>query len=82
MYLGELGLQVFIQSEKSFKEINFIGSYEVDEEKYFHKGQETKNKANENYEKLKRANVKDDIYIIDLMRGDVDEEKIPRIKIK
>ncbi len=82
MYLGELGLQVFIQSIKGFESINFIDSYQVDQEKYYTKYAKIVKEATDRYEKSKKENELNDIYIVDIKRGGLDENSIPRINVK
>jgi len=82
MYLGEQGLQVFIQSERAFSYLRFIKSYEVDQEEYFLINKGSIDKANSQYEELKKDNESKDIYIRDIKGGVLNEDSIPKIKIK
>lgn len=82
MYLGELGLQVFIQSDLAFSKLEFIKSYEVDGEEHFIQSILNIEKANQRYSVLKKENEQTDLYIRDLKRGDLDEKSIPKIKIR
>ncbi len=82
MYLGELGLQVFIQSEKAFTKISFIRSYEVDEEEYYLINEKAIQNAHKRYEELKVENMKSDFYIRQIIGGELSDESIPKIKIR
>ncbi len=82
MYLGEQGLQVFIQSERAFSEIYFLKSYEVDQEEYYLKIENNVEKANLQYEELKKENELKDIYLREIKGGEINENIIPKIKIK
>lgn len=82
MYLGEYGLQVFVQSERAFSKLKFIESYEVDQEEYFLLNENKGKEANEKYDNLKEKNEIEDVYIRDIKGGELDESVIPKIKIK
>jgi len=82
MYLGELGLQVFIQSEKAFSKLRFIKSIEVNQEEYYIKSIKNIEQANEKYEKLKIVKEQDDVFIREIKGGGLNENSIPKIKIK
>ncbi len=82
MYLGELGLQAFIQSIKGFESINFINSYQVDREKFYTEYAKTVKEATGKYEKLKKENELKDTYIRDIKRGGLNENSIPKINVK
>lgn len=82
MYLGEQGLQVFIQSERAFSRLQFLKSYEVEQEEYYLINEKNVEKANTQYEELKKENEFKDIYIRDIKGGGINEKVIPKIKIK
>ncbi len=50
--LGELGKQIFIQSEKAFSHLKYIESKQVDEE-YFYKYRERLNAAKQKFEQIR-----------------------------
>ncbi len=82
MYLGELGLQVFIQSERAFHKLRFVSSYEVDQEKYYPESVRTIEHAIDRCEKLKKSNEQEDLFIRKIKGGGINEDRIPKIKIK
>ncbi len=82
MYLGEQGLQVFIQSERAFSKLRFTNSYEVDQEEYYLTLEKNIEKANSQYEDLKKDNELNDIHLRDIKGGGFDETNIPKIKTK
>lgn len=81
MYLGDLGLQVFIQSEKAFKQLEFQSSVIVKKEHYGITHSLKVEQATNTYESLKDQDL-DDIYIRDIRSGLIENDSIPRIKIK
>ena len=82
MYLGKFGLQVFIQSEKAFQNLRFVNSVIVDQEEHYIKSIKSIERACEFYELLKDANEQNDIFIRDIKGGQINENGIPKIKIK
>lgn len=84
MYLGKLGLQVFIQSEKAFDKISFISSKIVEYNEYNNKYQSREKKAKEDYHKKKKENLLGGVFIREIITGGVKNESkiIPRIKVK
>lgn len=50
--LGDLGIQLFIQSEKAFSKLKYIDSKQVDEE-YFYKYRERLNAAKQKFEQIR-----------------------------
>ncbi len=82
MYLGELGLQVFIQSEKAFNCLKYIKSHSVTNEEYYPKQVKRQTLAEKKYEQL-LENPYDGVLISDLIRGGkkYDQSSIPKINI-
>lgn len=82
MYLGTLGLQVFV-TNNGFNKIKYINCHKVYSEDYYTKYINRDNLARENY-RNQHINIKDSIYIVDILREDekFDDKKIPRIRIE
>ncbi len=82
MYLGTLGLQVFL-TNNGFKKLKFINCHKVYSEDYYTKYINRDNTARENY-RNKNINIINATYVIDILReGDkFDDKKIPRIRIE
>ena len=69
MYLGKLGEQVVLKSEKAFLEIVFKESIPVDSSLYYPKRQARDRQAREDYQKEKAATSSvDAVYMIDILR--------------
>ena len=69
MYLGKLGEQVVLKSEKAFSKIIFIESIPVDSNLYYPKRQARDRQAREDYQKEKNATSSvDAVYMIDILR--------------
>jgi hypothetical protein len=69
MYLGKLGEQVVLKSEKAFSKIVFKESIPVDSNLYYPKRQARDRQAREDYQKEKTATSPvDAIYMIDILR--------------
>ena len=69
MYLGKLGEQVVLKSEKAFSEIVFKESIPVDSSLYYPKRQARDRQAREDYQKEKAATSSiDAVYMIDILR--------------
>ena len=69
MYLGKLGEQVVLKSEKAFSKIFFIESIPVDSSLYYPKRQARDRQAREDYQKEKNATSSvDAVYMIDILR--------------
>lgn len=83
MYLGKLGLQVFIQSEKAFNQIEFVDSYAIDYEEYFPKYKQRDTKARDRYHDTKKS-VFEGLFVRDIIVGGVknDDSRLPRILVK
>lgn len=69
MYLGKLGEQVVLKSEKAFSKIVFKESIPVDSSLYYPKRQARDRQAREDYQKEKAATSSvDAVYMIDILR--------------
>lgn len=69
MYLGKLGEQMVLKSEKAFSQITFKESIPVDSNLYFPKRQARDRQARDDYQKEKTAaSPVDAIYMIDILR--------------
>jgi len=69
MYLGKLGEQVVLKSEKAFSRIIFKESLPVESSLYFPKRQARDRQAREDYQKEKaEASPVDAVYMIDILR--------------
>lgn len=69
MFLGKLGEQVVLKSEKAFASIHFKESIHVDSSLYYPKRQARDRQAREDYQKEKAtASPVDAIYMIDILR--------------
>ena len=75
MYLGKLGEQFMIKSEKGFRLIKFTGSESVDGEIYYTKRLARDNDAREQYIKGDRraSTVANDIFMIDILREEMKQ---------
>lgn len=69
MYLGKLGEQVVLKSEKAFSKIVFKESIPVDSNLYYPKRQARDRQAREDYQKERNATSSvDAVYMIDILR--------------
>ena len=67
MYLGELGEQYFIKSQKAFKQLNFVDYTIADNGKYYSQRIKRDSDARLNYQRIIRENP-NGTYLIDLLR--------------
>ena len=79
--LGKLGLQTVLVSEKAFGQIRFIDAEPVDKTVYYPKFFERDTKARKTYaaEIAKSRSYRDDIFVLDILRGEMEEDD-PRIQ--
>ena len=68
MYLGELGQQYFIQSDKAFEALDYIASLSVDSSQYYPLKVSRDRQARDNYQKLTEKMDVNATYLIDLIR--------------
>lgn len=81
MQLGTLGEQVVLLSERSFKQIEFVGYEIADYRVYYYKRAQRDQNARAVYANRKRnlQQLKDDIFVLDIMRGDMQHDD-PRLQ--
>ena len=68
MYLGELGMQYFIKSEKAFSRLKFIEAIPVDYNDYYSKKTVRDSTARANFRVITNTMDRNGTYLIDLMR--------------
>lgn len=74
MYLGKLGEQVVLKSEKAFSEIRYMGSTIASHKDWYYKKQQRDNQARQEYVSLKFQS--GDIYIQDILREEMKEDDL------
>ena len=76
---GGLGQQIVLISKKAFNNIKYIGNIEADCKSYYHLREERNRNARTLYLENKIGVIyKDDIFLIEMLRGDVDKDD-PRL---
>ena len=68
MYLGELGTQYFIKSEKAFSRLKFIEAIQVDNASYYPKKMLRDENARDSFYNISNTIDRDGVYLVDLMR--------------
>lgn len=68
MYLGELGIQYFIKSEKAFSKLKFIEAIPVDSAEYYSNKVLRDSNARKNYKRITESVDKNGTFLLDLMR--------------
>ena len=68
MYLGELGTQYFIKSEKAFSKLKFIEAIQVDNASYYPKKMSRDKSARDSFYNISNTIDRDGVYLVDLMR--------------
>lgn len=69
MYLGKLGEQVVIKSQKAFNALKYLGSTPVSSSQYYPKRQARDSQARDDFQKMKsKASSADSFYMIDILR--------------
>ncbi len=76
MKFGDLGMQIFLNSEKAFDRIHFIEAEIVDGGKYYPLKMKREIKAKEGYYKLLEENVFDGIYVRDIVRKEMKADEL------
>lgn len=72
MYLGQLGEQAFIKSEKAFKVLEFIGATEAEAAIYYSRKRERDQKARREYRLLQNMEeTENELLMIDIVRGGI-----------
>lgn len=81
MYLGNEGMQVFIQSDRAFDELKFINAIPVEQENYYPLQRNRQDEAETKYITLVQKKDLNDKTILDYMREgeNVEESSIPKI---
>lgn len=81
MQLGTLGEQIVLLSERSFRQIAFIGYETADYREYYYKRTERDQNARTAYKNRKKnlQQLMDDIFILDIMREDMNNDD-PRLQ--
>ena len=83
MYLGKLGLQTVLISQKAFDNLTFTGAENADKLIYYPKFKSRDLNARETYRnEIKSSKAyKDDIFVMDILRQEIknDDERIQRI---
>lgn len=79
MYLGNLGEQIVLKSQKAFEQIIYLGSESADAEEYYVKKTARERDARRQYRKNKKGNSHvNEIYILDIMREEMKNDD-PRL---
>jgi hypothetical protein len=68
MYLGKLGEQVALMSDKSINTLQFIESNTVSHQEYYQKRQIRDLKARQEYANKDNTNTINDLFILDILR--------------
>ena len=72
MHLGELGEQVVLKSDKALSRLKYRGAERVEERIYYPLRIARDRRANEDYQRLLKEEDTEGVYLIDLLRGEVD----------
>ncbi len=77
MKLGDLNDQIVLKSQKVFEQLSFVGYEKAEAAKYYHEMTIRDKRARKAYQELKPStNILDEIYILDIMRGGVSDDKL------
>ncbi|SET07294.1 Protein of unknown function [Pseudobutyrivibrio sp. C4] len=68
MYLGELGIQYFVKSEKAFSKLKFIEAIPVDSVEHYSNKVLRDSNARKNYKRITESVDKNGTFLLDLMR--------------
>lgn len=83
MYLGKLGMQYVIKSEKAFKRLRFINAEIADASKWFPLKSQRDRKARSDYfDREKNRRRKDDIFITDIIDAEMDRKNLLLLDLK
>ena len=74
MMLGDLGEQIVVISLKAFERIRYIGSEISDSTKYYPLKKSRDDHARDEYDRLKNESTIKDIFILDIMREEWDDD--------
>ncbi|MCR5557846.1 MAG: DUF3990 domain-containing protein [Butyrivibrio sp.] len=77
MKLGDLNDQIVLKSQRAFEQLEFVGYEKVEAVKYYHEMVGRDKKARKAYLELRPAtSILDEVYILDIMRGGVSDDKL------
>ncbi|MBQ8031182.1 MAG: DUF3990 domain-containing protein [Butyrivibrio sp.] len=80
MHLGKLGLQIVLKSERAFGAIRYLDNELADAQTYFSLKTDRDRLARQKYRSFKTSTDSlDELYMIDIMRGGIDNED-PRLR--
>ena len=81
LYLGKLGTQIVLKSENAFDRLRYVSSEEAESSIWYPKKKVRDRSARNDYKELRQEKIlNEDIYMIDLIRGDIkaDDERLRR----
>lgn len=77
MYLGKLGEQIVLKSEKAFEHLEFMDYEEAEAEEFFLKKMQRDRQARREYRNTRMEKAyAEDIYMIDIMRGGLKKDDL------
>lgn len=76
MHLGDLGNQIVLYSQKSFKKIKWIESESVKKEIWYPKRQKRNDQAKKAYFSLDRKYIKEDLYITRIIDEEIKKDDV------
>ncbi len=77
MKLGDLNDQIVLKSQKAFEQLSFVSYEKAEAVKYYHEMARRDKGARKAYLELKPStSILDEIYILDIMRGGVSDDKL------
>jgi hypothetical protein len=77
MKLGDLNDQIVLKSQRAFEQLSFVSYEKAEAAKYYHEMVGRDKKARKAYLDLRPAtSILDEVYILDIMRGDVSDDKL------
>ena len=76
MKLGRLGEQIMIRGKSAFDRLTFEGYIKANAEEYYAKKRQRDESARSEYEKLLNHFDKNGIYLSNIMKGEVDNERL------
>lgn len=75
--LGDLNNQIVLKSRKAFEQLTFMSYEKAEAAKYYHEMATRDKNARKAYQELKPStSILDEIYILDIMRGGVSDDKL------
>ncbi len=79
MRLGKLGEQVVLKSRKAFDALSFCEAVKADNTLYYPKKASRDRKARDDFRKEREVNVLDDVFILDIIRNEWNDDD-PRLR--